>query len=221
MTINQLLTAVLMCLLLALPVSAQEPDPAEANRAGEEQPRERRELQRLGLIFNTPDILLSPDQYQGLGVGVKGVWDHMAARGLLGLTFDTANSFFGLALGGALEFHLASGVASPYFGGQLLLEYSHDDRMAGTVRTFGAGAGPLFGVEIAPFEILSIFAEYALTFRASYASTAGAMEDDQRWNYAIGTGLGNQGAIGIIVYFLDRRPATDDAGVEDAAAEGS
>ena len=79
--------------------------------------------------------------------------------------------------------------------------------MQSALRTFGVSLGPLFGVEIAPFDIVSVFAEYTLAFSAVYAETSGPMGDDQGWNYSIATGLGNRGSIGIIVYFLDRRAA--------------
>ena len=206
MKLNRLILCVVLCMLVSLALAAQENGVPEA----EEAEGSRRELQRIGIVFNTPSILLELEEYRSAGVGVKGVWDNIAVRGLVGLAFNTNNDLFGLAVGSALEFHRAPGLVSPYFGAELLLEYLRDKVGTSTSSSFGMSIGPLFGVEVAPFDIISIFAEYTLAFSAVYSSTSGPAGSDERWNYAIGTGLGNQGSIGIIVYFLDRRPPDED-----------
>ena len=179
--------------------------PAASAREG----REPRTLDRIGLIFNSPSILLELDEFHGLGIGAKGFWDNLALRGLFAIDFRTNTELFGVALGTAIEFHPTPATVSPYVGGELLVDYRQDRAGPTFLKQFGITIGPLFGVEIAPWKSVSFFAEYRLAFRAAYASSGGSMDDDKRWNYSIGTELGNRGSIGIIVYFLDRRTPVD------------
>ena len=186
---------------------ATEADIASAAKAREG--REPRTLDRIGLIFNSPSILLELDEFHGVGVGAKGFWDNLALRGLFAIDFQTNTEIFGVALGTAIEFHPTPATVSPYVGGELLVDYRQDRAGPTFLKQFGITIGPLFGVEIAPWKTVSFFAEYRLAFRAAYASSSGSTEDDERWNYSIGTELGNRGSIGIIVYFLDRRSTVD------------
>ncbi len=214
----------LICLLIALPTLAyaEDNDPGAADNTDPEAPQDpndERESRmrlpdRLGLIFNTSSILLELDEYQNAGIGLKARWEHIALRGLLGFGYESGNEEFELGFGTALEYHLIPGAeVSPYTGGRLALEYARDYNA--DVTEFKFGLGPLFGVEISPLEILSIFAEYQLQYSAAYASK----DDDSTWNYTFATGLGNRAALGIIVYFLDRRLPAEDDDEEPAAAE--
>ncbi len=224
---------VLICLLIALPTLAyaEENDPGAADAADNTDPEDHQDPDderesrmrlpdRLGLIFNTSSILLELDEYQNAGIGLKVRWERIALRGLLGFGYESGNETFDLSFGTALEYHLAPGAqVSPYVGGRLALEYERDYNV--DVTEFKFGLGPLFGVEVSPLDSLSVFAEYQLQYSATYVSTA----DDSTWNYKFATGLGNRAALGIIVYFLDRRPPAgdrlpaEDNDEEPAAAE--
>lgn len=193
------------------PLHAQEQPEADETveqEAEEQEPRERRQLERLGVIFNTPNILLELDEYQRAGVGLKGFWGDLAVRGLLGLNLDTGRDRFGYTVGSALEYHVLPGRVSPYLGGGLILGWERDDMGPTTLTTFDIGIGPLFGVEFTLTEGLSVFAEYILELRAAYVD-GGPMADRDGWNYFLGTELGNQGSLGIVVYFLDHRNRRD------------
>ena len=183
----------------------------EERNPGNDAPEEARERRihppsRLGLIFNTPDILVALDEYQGTGVGVKAVWQRIALRGLLGLRYESGAEVFDFSLGSVLEYHLTGGRVLPYIAAGLQFEYERNYDL--DITEFTMRLGPIFGVEIAPFDVLSVFAEYQLEYAPTYARTP----DGSRWNYRFATGLGNRGAIGIVVYFFDRRDSADAGG---------
>ncbi len=175
----------------ATPETEQDIDPERRIRAPE----------RIGVVFNTSSILLELEEYQGAGIGLKGVWEHFAGRALIGFRHSTSNETTLLDLGVALEYHPAPGAVSPYAGAEIALEYVRNAGVSPSQRSVATGPAALFGVEVAPLDILSLFAEYRLGLTVSYAEAG----DDSTTNYAFGTELGNQGAIGLIVYFLDRR----------------
>jgi len=187
----------LMTVALAVPASENTP---ETERDTDPE-RRIRAPERIGVVFNTSSILLELEEYQGAGIGLKGVWEHFAGRALIGFRHSTSNETTLLNLGVAFEYHLAPGTVSPYAGAELALRYERNTRVSPSQRSIATGPAMLFGVEVAPLDILSLFAEYRLGLTVSYAEAG----DDSTTNYAFGTGLGNQGAIGLIVYFLDRR----------------
>lgn len=204
------------------PLAAQDqqsPDQADApelpgeNGAAEDGDETRQSRlfnpDRLGVIFSTPSILLEIDQYQNAGIGAKAFWGDLAFRGLLGFRVASDGNPFSINFGTAAEYHFLPGRISPYFGGALQLEYErHDDDIVD--RVFRLDIGPLFGVEFAPIEMLSLFAEYSLNFAAAYSRAQVAGTTSETWNYELATGLGNRGRIGVVIYFLDRRDTTAD-----------
>lgn len=219
MKTQTVVAAALLWLLLVAPpaLHAQTAPGGAANSSGTEQPdngeqpepdgepRERRTLDRLGIIFNTPSILLELDEYQSAGIGLKAFWQELAARALMALNYESGREILGFTFGGAIEYHLLPNRVSPYLGGALTLGYRYDGWGPTTLREFELTVGPLFGVELAVLDGLSVFAEYSLRFAAAHARTSGAAGDESSWNYFLGTELGNQGSLGIVVYFLDRR----------------
>ena len=193
-------TLFLLLVATAAPLAAQQETDDNGSRL--------RAPDLLGVVFNTTSILLELDPYQEAGIGIKARWERFALRGLLGFGMESGNERREFAIGGTLEYHLSPGLVSPYAGGGLLFEYFNQDMQPREI-TFGLQG--VFGVELMPHEVLSFFAEYALAYRTTYVdSDAGSTR-----NYRFASGLGNQGSIGIVVYFLDRRageqPPEDEA----------
>jgi hypothetical protein len=67
----------------------------------------------------------------------------------------------------------------------------------------------LFGAELYLLELLSVFAEYQLGAAFSRAKVIqdsdGNQTETSSMNYRIGTGLGNEASIGVVLY-LEHRP---------------
>ena len=144
---------------------------------------------RVGLIVNfaglAGDMIAEfDDGYQG-GLGIK-VWfgEKSALRGLVDFSraSDTDTTTFGV--GAAYEYHLTRTRVSPYLGGLAGLNI---DSTAGTTDTVFY-VGGMLGAEFQLVEGVSLFGEYALTFE--FADP----------DFFIDLGLGNNAAVGIIVY---------------------
>ncbi len=219
MRLSKSVAAVVLCVLIAVPGAAQAathtPSPLEQQEHhGEENGAEPERTigapARVGLIFNLPSVLDRLDGYQGAGFGLKAFWERVALRGLLGLDYDSSQEQFELNVGATMEYHFSPGRLSPYAGGGLLYTYERDEELE--TRRFETGVAAVFGLEFAPLDFLSVFAEYSL----KYSGWQLRADDGTTTNYSFSTQLGNQGAIGIIVYFLDRREpsAADDEPAE-------
>ena len=69
----------------------------------------------LGIIFNTNDLTLGLQSYQG-GLGAKIGWGSLYLRGLFDFTVNGSSQSFAIDGGAALEYHLIPGPISPYIG---------------------------------------------------------------------------------------------------------
>jgi hypothetical protein len=144
---------------------------------------------RLGLIVNFTGLAsgMIDDFNDGFqtGLGMK-FWfrEKSALRGLIDFSraSDTDTTTFGL--GAAYEYHLTQARVSPYLGGLAGLNI---DSTAGTTDTVFY-FGPMLGAEFQLVEGVSLFGEYVLTAR--FADP----------DFFIDLGLGNNSAVGIIVY---------------------
>jgi len=165
---------------------------------------------KTGIIFNVDDILLDVESYQG-GIGLKRYFKDQGAY-RVALDFEYSNSFDSLlvSLGNTLEYHIITGRISPYIGGYFDIGYARykdetDSDNWTKSWSIPLSTGPVFGVEIEVFNVLSLFAEYSLAFDLTYTTTttsiAGSETTDSTTNYSVDTGLGNDSKIGIVIYF--------------------
>jgi hypothetical protein len=148
--------------------------------------------QKLGIVFNVPNILLDVGESSDTplaGLGLK-YWagDKAALRALLEFSLSnpgagTTTTVFGL--GGAFEYHFIKGKVSPYTGGNLGLQVTSVTGAATDLLLF---LGGILGAEVRVLDYLGLFAEYSL--RLTFNEPA----------LNIGLGLGNSGDIGVIIY---------------------
>ena len=167
---------------------------------------------KTGLIFNTNDLLLDIESYQG-GLGIKRyLKEDTAIRGLLDFNYSKANNSFLINVGASLEHHLSSGRITPYIGGFLNLEfiYYKDEIDADNwtkVSSFPISIGPMFGAELFIFDFLSVFAEYNLaisyTITTTKTSVAGNTSKSSDSSFGVDLSIGNDSKLGIVLYFGD------------------
>jgi len=148
--------------------------------------------QRLGIIFNVPNILMdveSSNDGMMAGLGLK-YWlkDKTALRGLLEFTLlnpgaGTTTTTFGLS--GAFEYHFVKGKVSPYTGFLAGIEIQS---VTGNPVTLGLILGGMLGAEVRVLDYLGLFAEYNLRMQYS----------DPAFNLILV--MGNNASIGVIVY---------------------
>ncbi len=148
--------------------------------------------QKLGIIFNVPDILMGVESAaDGLmaGLGLK-YWlkDKTALRGLLEFTLynpgaGTTTTTFGLD--GAFEYHFVKGKVSPYTGAIAGIEITS---VTGSPVAMGLILGGILGVEVRVLDYLGLFAEYNL--RIFYS--------DPEFDLILG--MGNNASLGVVVY---------------------
>jgi hypothetical protein len=169
---------------------------------------------RWGVVFNTDDITLDLESYQG-GVGIKWLRRTWGIRSVMDLFYSSESKTFSSILGGTLEYHLATGLVSPYLGAYLSSGVTTqrteiDDENWTEFLTIPTSAGALFGAEVWVFDFLSAFVEYSLglelVFDKTTESVGGDRSSESEWDYLIGTGLGNEGRIGLVVYFPPKPP---------------
>jgi len=167
----------------------------------------------IGVIFNTDDLLMDFESYQG-GVGLKLSGEKLAYRILFDVFYSTASDSLASSLGFAIERHLATGRVTPYIGGYLTIGYASTKSEVSSdtwtkTTSIPATAGGLFGVEVYLLRFLSFFAEYDLSATMSYASTensvAGVESSDSTTDWTVQLGSGNQSKIGINIYFKQGR----------------
>ena len=174
-----------------------------------------------GLLFNTSNILLDLSGYQS-GVGVKLKAEDYSLRGLVRLSYESADDVFESELGIAFERPYFEGRVSPYWGMELKGGYSldkdevtSDDWESDSVIT--SSLSVVFGAELYVFDFLSLFAEYSLggsLSRTTHTSVAsGDKTETTNLNYYLGTGLGNSASIGVVIYLerlaIDPGPAVE------------
>ena len=151
----------------------------------------------LGLIFNTSNILLDLESYQG-GLGLKIARDKLSLRGLFGLVLNGASDSFSLNAGAAIQYYLLPGSSiAPYVGGSAGGGYM---RQGNAISMVVLSVGALAGVEVFLFDFLSVFAEYAIagdfTFSTDLASS------QTTFDCLVDTGMGNNSRLGIVIYFM-------------------
>ena len=163
----------------------------------------------IGVIFNTTNILLDIESYQG-GIGMKIGAEKYTYRFLLDLLINTDFSPFSISAGAALEKHFISGPISPYWGGLIELGYTSlkdeidADNWTQAI-TVPLTLGGILGIELFVFEFLSLFVEYnlklSLGFNINKSSFGGSVSTEKEISYNLDLGMGNNSMIGIVVYF--------------------
>jgi hypothetical protein len=164
-----------------------------------------------GVIFNTNDILMDLESYQG-GLGVKIGLKKSTLRVTTDLLMDTwvPPDTFSLTIGGVLEKHLLPGPLSPYWGPSVrmgftsLMDRTDADNWTQNIAWEILSAGIVGGIELFIFDFLSVFAEYNLALNVGMnierVSSAGAISTTSEFAYNLDLGMGNSAKIGIVVY---------------------
>ncbi|MFW5801427.1 MAG: hypothetical protein ACOCVC_05310 [Spirochaeta sp.] len=167
-----------------------------------------------GFLINTGPLPLEIHDYQG-GLGIKLGQDMWSVRALTLLSIrknQEGPTYSQWGLGAVFEWHLSEETVSPYLGGaarflsrvEKTVEQSGDDWVRDTIRM--VEIGPLVGLELRLHETISLFAEYQLRLQGNWPSTTTSVagetsivKDDMWWD--LNLGLGNNGMIGICIYF--------------------
>lgn len=165
-----------------------------------------------GFIFNTSNILLDLEEYQS-GVGFKLRGEDASLRGLFSVSYESGNDEFDSNLGITYEKPFFSGRVSPYWGiaGKVGFNLDKDnydtDNLVNTT-TITGNLSAVFGTEVYIFEFLSVFAEYNLGASVSRANvvqnSSGTETENTTTNFSIGTELGNEASLGVVIY-LEKR----------------
>jgi hypothetical protein len=150
----------------------------------------------LGVIFNTSSLLLELESYQA-GLGAKIGLGRLGLRGSFGLGINGSASSLDLGAGVAAEYHLTPQPVSFYAGGSLDAGYV---RQSGLLWSVPLTVAVLAGVEVFPFEFLSLFAEYKIAF--SFSATTLFSTSQTTFDYLLQTGIGNGARIGLVLYFM-------------------
>ena len=168
----------------------------------------------LGVIFNTNDILLDLESYQG-GVGAKIGLGPYVLRPMADILLNTDFNPFSLTLGAVLEKHILPGPVSLYWGpslemGVTILNNRFDaDNWTQNIAWELLSAGCVAGFELFIFDFLSVFAEYnlALTLglNTDRMSVAGVESSTTEFTYKLDLGLGNSAMFGIVVYLTRKK----------------
>ncbi len=153
-----------------------------------------------GLIFNTSDILLGLESYQG-GVGMKFVWGNIALRGTFDLLYNGSGDSFAINGGVTLEYHLIRGPISPYVGGLVSGGYTTVKDVSTSIPV---SMGAIAGVEVFLFDFLSFFAEYCLAADLTWGTDLAT--DKDTFDYLIDTRMGNNSKLGIVIYLQKSGP---------------
>lgn len=163
----------------------------------------------LGLIFNTGDLLLDLESYQG-GVGAKIGVGNFILRPVVDILLNTGINPFSLTLGTVLEMHVLPGPVSVYWGPSLqtgftIITTTYDEaNWTQTIAIELISAACVLGVEIFVFDFLSFFIEYSLGFtfglNIDRSSVFGTLSSASKFSYNFDVGLGNSGMIGVVFY---------------------
>jgi len=167
----------------------------------------------LGIIFNTKDIALDIQGFQG-GVGAKVNLKDWMLRGSADLVLNTEFDPFSLSLGTVLEKHLWPGPVSVYWGPAVetgfttILLYKTDEDNWARTSIVPLSLGCVFGIEFFIFEALSVFVEYQgaleLGISRNRVSTAGSVSATTELTYNFDVGMGNNAMFGIVFYLMKR-----------------
>ena len=168
----------------------------------------------LGVIFNTSDLLLDLESYQG-GLGVKIGLDGFKLRAMADVLLNTGFNPFSLTVGAVLEKHILPGPVSLYWGPSaqmgvtLVAKRIDSDNWTQNLAWEILSAGVVAGVELFVFDFLSIFAEYnlALTLGLNLdrMSVAGSVSTEGQFTYNLDLGLGNSAMFGIVIYLMRKK----------------
>jgi len=150
----------------------------------------------LGMIFDTGDLLLGLESYQG-GLGACLGWGNLAFRGLLDLTLNGSSQVYAVGMGVAAAYHILPAPISPYVGGTIGGGYVYQGNVSSAV-TFSLGV--IAGVEAYILDFLSVFAEYAVT--AELTHTTDLLSAQRTLDYLVTTKMGNNAKLGIVIYFM-------------------
>lgn len=150
----------------------------------------------MGLVFSGGSDFGILDPYIG-GLGAKLGSTELLFRPSFDLFINGSTSSIAMVGGLALEYHFIEGLVSPYLGGffnggwKKSGDYSMEIPLS---------VGAIAGVEVFVFEWLSLFAEYNLAVNVNFVTYTATSQSV--YDYTIDTGMGNEGKIGIVMYFL-------------------
>ena len=165
-------------------------------------------------IFNTNNLLLDLDSYQG-GVGFKLLLDNQYAfRFLIDGYYSNSLNTFSFTLGTAFEGHFTPyDMISPYWGafidgGYLTQSVITDNENWTTDKSIPFSIGAILGVEVFIFEYLSVFAEYNLIGKflveiSEFSENGTITTTEPAYSSEIDTSIGNNSSIGITIYLDD------------------
>jgi hypothetical protein len=164
----------------------------------------------LGVVFNTPTILLDIESYQG-GIGVKIGSGMLVLRGMLDILVNTRLNPVSLSLQAVIEKHLSARSLSPYWGGLLELGITSvttqlDQQHWTQLITLPVSVGAVCGVEIFLLDFLSVFLEYEVALdiglNINRQGAGGSVSSTTELTYKFDLGLGNSSMIGVVIYIL-------------------
>jgi hypothetical protein len=167
-----------------------------------------------GILFNTNDILLDIEGFQG-GIGAKISLKNWMLRSSADLIFR--NHWFSFDVGAVLEKHLLPGPMSLYCGPAAGIGYTldHDkddeDNWSREHYPFFS-LGCVFGIEVFIFQFLSLFVEYQAALKLGLDITkvnvAGSVSTTKEFTYDFDIGMGNNAMFGIVIYLAKRNDST-------------
>jgi hypothetical protein len=172
--------------------------PAPANDgAMQERPLQSASGNRtMGIVFNAGDTLGEIESYQ-MGIGIKyGSFDDLRYRGLADITYSGSTDSFQAIVGLALEKHFLPEPISPYYGAFANVGWEK----SGTISDIPLSIGAMIGAEVFALDFLSFFAEYCVA-----ADMRIGLGESKSFDYLIGTRMGNDAKIGVVVYFEKAR----------------
>jgi len=168
----------------------------------------------LGVIFNTNDLLLEPESYQG-GLGVKIGLDQFMLRAMADIVLNTGFNPFSLSVGAVLEKRLLPGPVSMYWGPSARMGFTFLTNRIDANDWFRSidweilTTGLVGGIELFIFDFLSVFAEYNLAVNLGVSfnrvSVAGSVSSSHKFSYNLDLGLGNSAKFGIVVYIMRKK----------------
>ncbi len=154
----------------------------------------------VGLVFDMPSLMDHLQGYQG-GLGVKLGYGNHAIRLGVNATYSSSTDAVAALVSAAYEYHFLRGNVSPYLGVSLGGGY---EREATAVAVTPFSAGILGGAEVYVTPYLSLFAEYAVTLSVSVL--AAPVVGLPSLTYIVGTGMGNDSMVGVVIHLLAEAP---------------
>lgn len=159
-----------------------------------------------GIVFNYAGSSINLESYQG-GLGFKLQKAEIGHRIHADAFFALDSNIIDLGIGYTRERHLHSGIAEPYLGFTVRTQIVRrrnelgGDSWQSTI-SIPLAVGPVLGVELRPTEFLGIFAEYELIASASAEITRSSEGGtDTQFDAFADAAMGNNGRIGLVVYF--------------------